>query len=131
MVHAKAKSGDPDFDDKVPMEDHVGQVVTAGDGTPVLMSESLGPVNAVTGEHVNIDDPKGDEGDNRPAPGDVATEQSTVQVAEAPPGAPEPKSVDEFKRDEEKRQDSEDDQQSSDRLESEDVPRPRGRRTAK
>lgn len=80
MVHDKAKSGDPDYDDKVPMEDQVGKTVTAGDGREVLISESVGPIDRVTGQHVNLDDPAGDAEDNRPAPGDVATEASTVQT---------------------------------------------------
>lgn len=79
MVYEKKRSGDPDYDDKVPMSDQVGKVVTAGDGTPVRMTESLGPVGP-DGSHFNLDDPKGDELDNRPAPGEVATEPSRVQT---------------------------------------------------
>lgn len=79
MVYDKAKSGDPDYDDKQPIGAHGGpKVVTAGDGREVYYSESLGYVDAA-GAHVNLDDPDGMEGDNRPAPGEVATEASTVQ----------------------------------------------------
>jgi hypothetical protein len=83
VVYDKKRSGDPDYDDKVPMDQHAAKVVTAGDGTPVAMTMSNGPVNAVTGEHVNLDDPRGDELDNRPAPGEVATEPSRVQTYSA------------------------------------------------
>lgn len=80
MVHEKKKSGDPDYDDKVPADQHVGRIVTAGDGREVLITESNGPVDRVTGQHVNLDDPKGEAGDNRPAPGEVATDVSEVQT---------------------------------------------------
>lgn len=80
MVHPKKKSGDPDYDDKVPLESQIGKVVTAGDGRQVLLTESTGPVDAVTGEHVNLDDPTGESQDNRPEPGGQATEPSTVQT---------------------------------------------------
>lgn len=79
MVYEKNKSGDPDYDDKVPADVHAAKTVTAGDGTEVIMTEANGPVNAL-GEHVNLDDPKGEELDNRPAPGEVATEVSDVQT---------------------------------------------------
>jgi len=82
MVHEKKKSGDPDYDDKVPAERHVGQVVTAGDGREVRLTEANGPQN-LDGTHANLDDPKGDDGDNRPAPGGVAKEESTVQTYDA------------------------------------------------
>lgn len=78
MVYDKNKSGDPDFDDKQPISQHGPITVTAGDGREVIMSESLGPVDAA-GAHVNMDDPDGMAGDNRPAPGQVATETSDVQ----------------------------------------------------
>lgn len=87
MVHEKKKSGDPDYDDKVPADQHGARIVTAGDGREVLLTESNGPVDRVTGQHVNLDDPKGDEGDNRPAPGQVAEAPSEVQtydVADTP-----------------------------------------------
>ena len=79
MVHEKKRSGDPDYDDKVPADAHVGKVVTAGDGREVRITEANGPQN-LDGTHANLDDPKGDEGDNRPKPGDVAKEESTVQT---------------------------------------------------
>jgi hypothetical protein len=79
MVYDKARSGDPDFDDKVPMDQHAAKVVTAGDGREVIMSPSLGPVDG-TGQHVNLDDPLGESEDNRPVPGEVATEASTAQT---------------------------------------------------
>jgi hypothetical protein len=79
MVHEKAKSGDPDYDDKVPADRHVGKTVTAGDGREVRLTEANGPQN-LDGTHANLDDPKGDAGDNRPTPGEVATEESEVQT---------------------------------------------------
>lgn len=82
MVHEKARSGDPDFDDKVPADQHGGKTVTAGDGREVLLTESNGPVN-LDGTHANLDDPKGEAGDNRPEPGGVATEPSEVQTYDA------------------------------------------------
>lgn len=82
MVHEKKRSGDPDYDDKVPADQHVGQVVTAGDGREVRITEANGPQN-LDGTHANLDDIKGDARDNRPAPGDVATEESTVQTYDA------------------------------------------------
>lgn len=82
MVYDKARSGDPDYDDKVPADQHSAHVVTAGDGTPVMMTKANGPVN-MQGEHVNLDDPSGVAKDNRPAPGQVATEASEVQTYDA------------------------------------------------
>lgn len=82
MVHEKAKSGDPDLDDKVPAGRHGGKTVTAGDGREVLLTEANGPVN-LDGTHANLDDPKGDAADNRPTPGEVATEPSEVQTYDA------------------------------------------------
>jgi hypothetical protein len=79
VVHEKKKSGDPDYDDKVPADRHVGKVVTAGDGREVRITEANGPQN-LDGTHANLDDPKGDAGDNRPAPGEVAEEESSVQT---------------------------------------------------
>jgi hypothetical protein len=113
MVYDKKKSGDPDYDDKVPAEQHGAKVVRAGDGTEVYMTESNGPVNAF-GAHVNLDEPA-DAGDNRPAPGDVATEASTAQVPATDP--PEADAKDDKPDDT--------DEQSSDKIETEDVPRPR------
>lgn len=79
MVYEKKRSGDPDYDDKVPADVHAAKTVTAGDGRTVLMTEATGPVDA-QGQHVNLDDPAGDATDNRPAPGEVATEVSEVQT---------------------------------------------------
>ena len=79
MVYEKAKSGDPDYDDKQPIEAHGGRVVTAGDGQEVLLSKSVGPVNP-DGSHADLDDPEGRALDNRPEPGQVATEHSDVQT---------------------------------------------------
>jgi hypothetical protein len=79
MVYEKAKSGDPDYDDKQPIGQHGGRLVTSPDGREVLMSDVLGPVDRYTGEHVDMT-AKADAGDNRPAPGEVATEASSVQT---------------------------------------------------
>jgi hypothetical protein len=80
MVYAKNKSGDPDYDDKHPIEAHSGgKIVKGPDGRDVLMSEVVGPVDLYTGEHVNMDVSPEDL-DNRPAPGEVATEASSVQT---------------------------------------------------
>ena len=80
MVYEKKKSGDPDYDDKVPLGDH-NKVVLAGDGTTVLahITPSLGPVSA-TGEHVNLVDPKAEELDTRPEPGGQAEVKAEVQT---------------------------------------------------
>lgn len=83
MVHEKKRSGDPDYDDKVPMDRQVREVVTADDGTAAFMSPATGPSD-VFGAHVNLDNVKGDETDNRPAPGDVAEEESEVQTYDPP-----------------------------------------------
>jgi len=82
VVHEKKRSGDPDYDDKVPADQHVGRIVTAGDGREVIITEATGPTN-LDGTHANLDDPKGDAADNRPAPGEVATEVSEVQTYDA------------------------------------------------
>lgn len=80
MVYDKKRSGDPDFDDKVPADAHAGgKTVTAGDGSEVFVSDSLGPITP-EGSHADLEDPKGDATDNRPAPGQVATEVSEVQT---------------------------------------------------
>ena len=94
MVYDKKRSGDPDYDDKVPAEQHAAKVVRAGDGREVIMTEATGPVNP-DGTHADIRDPQGDAEDNRPAPGDVATEASAVQTytADSAPKA-EPIDVD-------------------------------------
>lgn len=76
MVYAKARSGDPDYDDKQPPEFHAGQVVSAGDG--VYITPQGGAVD-VNGAHVNLAEDSG-AGDSRPSPGAVAEESSTVQT---------------------------------------------------
>lgn len=78
MVHDKKRSGDPDFDDKVPIEQQLGETVKGPDGQEVLVTESTGPTNP-DGTHADLTGAT-DEQDNRPAPGDVATEPSTVQT---------------------------------------------------
>lgn len=82
MVHDKKRSGDPDYDDKVPLKDQLGETVKGPDGQDVLVTESVGPVNP-DGSHANLDEPA-DERDNRPAEGGVATEPSEVQVYDPP-----------------------------------------------
>lgn len=79
MVYDKKRSGDPDYDDKVPPAQH-GVVKKAPDGTQYMESPSTGPVN-LDGSHFNLDDHNLADaaGDNRPAPGQVATEASVVQ----------------------------------------------------
>jgi len=83
MVYDKKKSGDPDHDDKQPIAAHGGRITKGPDGRDVLMSEVLGPVDAYTGEHVNLDGPTAEDLDNRPAPGEVAKEASEVQTYSA------------------------------------------------
>lgn len=83
MVHDKKRSGDPDYDDKQPLSQQLGEIVTAPDGQAVRISESTGPSD-VFGAHISMDDPKGDELDNRPAPGGVAEAPSEVQTYDAP-----------------------------------------------
>jgi hypothetical protein len=81
MVHEKRKSGDPDYDDKVPVGDQI-KVVRAGDGTEIArLDPALGPVSA-TGEHVNLVDPRAEELDTRPEPGGVAEVKAEVQTYE-------------------------------------------------
>ncbi len=80
MVMEKRKSGDPDFDDKVPPNEHAATVVKAGDGSLAgYLTDSVGPVDA-SGAHVNLgEDP--DMGlDTRPAPGEVAEVKAEVQT---------------------------------------------------
>jgi hypothetical protein len=80
MVHEKKKSGDPDFDDKVPAADHL-TVVTAGDGKIVgRLDPALGPVTP-EGSHLPMVDPE--ELDTRPAPGEVAEYKADVQTYSA------------------------------------------------
>lgn len=78
MVYDKARSGDPDYDDKQPPEFHSGLVVTAGDG--VYKTDAGGYVD-INGAHVNMDDddPSDRAEDNRPSPGNVASASSGVQ----------------------------------------------------
>lgn len=76
MVYEKKKSGDPDFDDKVPPAEH-NTVVRAGDGTIVgRMDPALGPV---TPDGAHLPQTSAEELDTRPAPGEVAEEKSDVQ----------------------------------------------------
>lgn len=79
MVYDKKRSGDPDYDDKQPPAEH-GRVVTAGDGTQVLISDSLGPTT-MAGAHYAFDAPDlaDHPDDNRPEPGGVADATSGVQ----------------------------------------------------
>lgn len=78
MVHQKAKSGDPDFDDKVPRGDHL-TVVRAGDGTIVgRLDSALGPVTP-EGSHLAVD-VTAEDLDTRPEPGGVAEVKAEVQT---------------------------------------------------
>lgn len=80
MVHEKKKSGDPDFDDKVPASEHL-TVVTAGDGKVIgRIDPATGPVT-LEGSHLSVTPPE--EMDTRPAPGEVAEEKSPVQTYSA------------------------------------------------
>jgi hypothetical protein len=93
MVYDKARSGDPDYDDKQPPEFHAGGVVvSAGDG--IFISPVTGPVDA-EGAHVNLAVDESDL-DNRPTPGNVASAPSEVQQysAEDTPTYAEPTEVD-------------------------------------
>lgn len=76
MVYDKARSGDPDYDDKQPPSHHAGGVVvSAGDG--VIIDPVTGPRDA-EGAHVNLAVDTMDL-DNRPTPGNVAEKPSEVQ----------------------------------------------------
>jgi hypothetical protein len=79
MVYDKARSGDPDYDDKQPPEFHAGGVVSAGDG--VFITPQGGAVD-VNGAHVNLAGST-EDGDNRPTPGNVAKYSSTTQDYQA------------------------------------------------
>lgn len=79
MVYDKARSGDPDYDDKQPPEFHAGGVVSAGDG--VFITPQGGAVD-INGAHVNLAGTT-EDGDNRPEPGKVAKVSSTVQDYQA------------------------------------------------
>jgi hypothetical protein len=98
MVYEKKRSGDPDYDDKVPAAEH-NAVQTAPDGTKYRTFPDQGPTT-LDGEHFNLaDHDKADlAGDNRPKPGEVATEASSVQSydpASAPHVDVEPQEQDE------------------------------------
>jgi hypothetical protein len=84
MVHEKKLSGDPDYDDKVPLVAQVGYERTAPDGTKYLETPAQG-LTTLEGEHFNLAAHSGGDarvaGDNRPKPGEVATEASTAQAA--------------------------------------------------
>lgn len=80
MVHDKERSGDPDLDDKVPMEDHQPQTVRGPDGQDVVLSEVVGPTNP-DGSHAALDDTA--TPDHRPAEGDTATKPTEVQRVES------------------------------------------------
>jgi len=95
MVYDKKRSGDPDYDDKVPPAEHTA-VQTAPDGTKYRVYKDQGPTT-MDGEHFNLaDHDLADlDGDNRPAPGEVATEASSVQSydpADAPSNEVDPSS---------------------------------------
>ena len=78
MVYEKKKSGDPDYDDKVPPAEH-NTVVRAGDGTIVgRVDPALGPVTP-DGEHLAIDTTAEDL-DTRPEPGGQADVKAEVQT---------------------------------------------------
>lgn len=83
MVYDKARSGDPDYDDKQPIAAHGGRIVQGPDGRDVQITENLGPVDPYTGEHVNLDGPTAEDLDNRPRPGEVAKAPSEVQTYSA------------------------------------------------
>jgi hypothetical protein len=118
MVHEKRKSGDPDYDDKVPAGQHGGPLVLSPDGREVLITESNGPVDRFTGEHVPIEGPTAEDLDNRPAPGEVAEEPSSVQTysVEDTPLAPEgePIPAEKFLADQKAKQDEAAGRQSGD-----------------
>lgn len=81
MVYEKKKSGDPDYDDKVPLRDQGLTVVKAGDGTIVgRIDPALGPVTP-DGQHLSTIDPE--DLDTRPAPGEVAEYKADVQTYSA------------------------------------------------
>jgi hypothetical protein len=78
MVYDKKKSGDPDYDDKVPLADQGLTVVTAGDGRIVgRVDQALGPVT-LDGAHLSVIDPE--ELDTRPEPGGTADYKADVQT---------------------------------------------------
>jgi hypothetical protein len=85
--YEKKKAGDPDYDPKVPPEQHFGKTAKDADGNDVLVTETNGPVKE-DGSHAVMPDQDVEDGDNRPAPGGVATEASTVQVVDDDPRQP-------------------------------------------
>jgi len=80
MVHAKKKSGDPDYDDKVPLDEQLHERVTGPNGEEIVLTDTVGPT-LPDGSHAALDE---EPDDNRPADGGVAKKSSTVQVAESP-----------------------------------------------
>jgi hypothetical protein len=79
MVYEKKKSGDPDYDDKVPANEHTGLTVKAGDGTPIgRVDPAVGPVD-MDGAHLNVHT-SAEDLDTRPAPGEVAEVKAEVQT---------------------------------------------------
>ena len=80
MVYDKKRSGDPDYDDKVPLTQHAGgTLVKTEDGREVFISDVNGPVDEF-GAHAPLDGPTAEDLDNRPEPGGQATEASAVQT---------------------------------------------------
>jgi hypothetical protein len=95
MVYDKKKSGDPDFDDKVPAGDHF-TVVTAGDGKIIgRLDPALGPVTP-EGSHLAVD-VTAEDLDTRPAPGGKAEVKAEVQTFEAEDTPHETMSLDQVK----------------------------------
>jgi hypothetical protein len=96
MVYEKKKSGDPDYDDKVPANEHTGLTVKAGDGTPIgRVDPAVGPVD-MDGAHLNVHTSPEDL-DTRPAPGEVAEVKAEVQTYTREDVPTEDISVDELK----------------------------------
>jgi hypothetical protein len=62
MVYAKKKSGDPDFDDKVPLEQQIGERREV-DGETVVIHEAVGPVGS-DGSHRDLEPVE--DADDRP-----------------------------------------------------------------
>lgn len=95
MAYDKEKSGDPDFDDKVPPAEH-NTVVTGGDGQVIgRLTESTGPTTP-TGAHLNVEVDQ-DDLDTRPAPGGVAETKAEVQTYDAEDVPSEKISADDLK----------------------------------
>lgn len=101
MVHAKKKSGDPDFDDKVPLSEQLGEQVEV-DGETVTVTKTVGPVGP-DGSHRNLepievedtrpdaknaDVPDGLESvEDRQHPASAASLSGRVEDASAEPGS--------------------------------------------